>query len=336
MKQPRINLLSVSGGKDSTALILHAIERGVPFQCVFADTGHEHPQTYAYLDYLESRLGITIQRVKPDFAARMEGKRKYIAEHWAAEGIPQERVNRAIELLKPTGIPMLDLCMWKGRFPSTKARFCTDELKVLPINLQVVGPLQAQGFKVWSWQGVRADESPRRALYRKAERLDGGIIAYRPLLRWTASDVFTIHHKHGVDPNPLYKQGMGRVGCMPCIMCRKDELSQIARRFPEVIERIAEWEQLVSYTAKRNFSTFFTTFLAPGRTNDDFEKRGIRAAVEWSMTVRGGQQFDLFKATDPIPECSSHYGLCDLPDGGLGHGFLDEVNEIENHRKDAQ
>jgi phosphoserine aminotransferase len=27
--------------------------------------------------------------------------------------------------------------------------------------------------------------------------------------------------------------GMGRVGCLPCIMCRKDELRQIADKFPE-------------------------------------------------------------------------------------------------------
>ena len=312
------HVLSVSGGKDSTALLLYAIERGVPFRSVFADTGHEHPQTYEYLDYLESKLGITIQRVKPDFAKRMEGKRKYIAEHWAQEGIPQERVDRAIELLKPTGIPMLDLCMWKGRFPSTKARFCTDELKVLPINLQVVFPLQREGYKVWSWQGVRADESRARAGYAKVERLDGGVIAYRPLLRWTASDVFVMHHKHGVAPNPLYKQGMGRVGCMPCIMCRKDELSEIARRFPEVIERLEEWEMLVSTVSKRGSGTFFPAVSTGAESDADisYKTNGIRTAVEWSMTTRGGRQFDLFKATDPIPECSSHYGLCELPDDG--------------------
>jgi Lon protease-like protein len=34
---------------------------------------------------------------------------------------------------------------------------------------------------------------------------------------------------------------MGRVGCMPCINCRKDELREIALRFPETIERIERW-----------------------------------------------------------------------------------------------
>ena len=313
-QQPRANLLSVSGGKDSTALLLYAIERGVPFQSVFADTGHEHPLTYEYLDYLESVLGITIRRVKPDFAARIEGKRKWIEEHWEKDGVSPERVALALELLKPTGIPMLDLCLWKGRFPSTKARFCTDELKVIPITLQVIAPLQREGYKVWSWQGVRADESARRSTYRRAERLDGGVIAYRPLLRWTAEQVFDMHRKHGIDPNPLYKQGMGRVGCMPCIMCRKDELSQIARRFPEVIERLSKWERLVSEVSKRGVGTFFAAVSGGAESDADisYKTHGIRTAVDWSMTERGGVQFDLLKKYEPIPECSSHYGLCEI------------------------
>ncbi|CAM4061850.1 hypothetical protein Xentx_03598 [Xenorhabdus thuongxuanensis] len=57
-----INVITISGGKDSLAQWLLAIENGVKYVAVFADTGHEHPQTMEYLDYLESHLG-NIQRV---------------------------------------------------------------------------------------------------------------------------------------------------------------------------------------------------------------------------------------------------------------------------------
>lgn len=63
-----MNILSISGGKDSTAMLLLAIERDVEdMMCVFADTGNEHKYTYEYIDYLEQKLGVTINRVKADY-----------------------------------------------------------------------------------------------------------------------------------------------------------------------------------------------------------------------------------------------------------------------------
>lgn len=51
-----INILSVSGGKDSLAQELIAKENNVNRVRIFADTGHEHPQTLEYLEYLETEL----------------------------------------------------------------------------------------------------------------------------------------------------------------------------------------------------------------------------------------------------------------------------------------
>lgn len=163
-----INVITTSGGKDSLAQWLRAIENDVPHISVFADTGHEHPQTIEYLDYLESKLGKII-RVKADFTRQIEGKRKFIAEKWPISLVEEcgmstdeaeERIYRALEILKPTGVPFLDLCMWKGRFPSTKARFCTFELKHEPIRTQVIDPALDEHDEVISWQGVRGQESP--------------------------------------------------------------------------------------------------------------------------------------------------------------------------------
>jgi 3'-phosphoadenosine 5'-phosphosulfate sulfotransferase (PAPS reductase)/FAD synthetase len=358
----KINLLSVSGGKDSTALILHAMERDKEFRCVFADTGHEHEQTYEYLDYLRTRLGIVIEVAKADFTKRIEAKREYIKKHWftdltngrpgkwvktgattASEMPPppndpfrpaevdawlwqrelgpmsavdaQAKVDDALSILIPTGNPFLDLCLWKGKFPSVKVRFCTDELKVLPIHDQIVRPILATGRSVRSWQGVRADESARRATYPMHERLMAGVWAYRPLLRWTAADVFALHRRHAVKPNPLYLQGMNRVGCMPCIMSRKGELAEIGRRFPGVIDRLRKWEELISTVGKRGTATFFDVRpFAEDKFNVNYIDHGIDAAFQWSLTERGGRQFNLFLSGEEIPACSSSYGLCEMPE----------------------
>lgn len=299
-----INVLNISGGKDSTAMWILAKERGVDVLPVFADTGHEHPITYKYLDYLEEKLG-PIHRVRADFSEQIEQKRELIQAKWREEGVPEEKIAEALEVLQPTGIPFLDLCLWKGRFPATKARFCTAELKVRPLLEQVVWPLLNEGYHVISWQGVRAQESPARAKLPEREQTPEGYEIYRPILRWTVEDVFEMHRKHGIEPNPLYKQGMKRVGCMPCIHCNKAELYEIARRFPEEIERVAKWEELVKKASKHGAASFF--HIADGHGGS------IKEVVEWSKTDYGGVQYDLLKIIEfeDFPLCSSQYGLCE-------------------------
>jgi len=307
------NLVSVSGGKDSTAMILLTIEREVKdVAYVFADTGNEHPEVYKYLDYLESELNIEIIRVKADFTRVMAGKRRFIETKWREHGVDESIIKNALTVLQPTGNPFLDLCMWKGRFPSTKAQFCTGELKTNPINSQVVMPMLKEFGKVRSWQGIRRAESFRRSKQKMHEKLDLNVWAYRPIIEWSAEEVFYLHAKHGIKPNPLYLQGMNRVGCMPCINCRKDELAEISNRFPEVIDRLREWEELVSKAAKQGSSTFFATFNGTSEASKiHYKTHGVDAAVEWSKTMRGGKQFDLFKQGEEMPSCSSNYGLCD-------------------------
>jgi len=88
----------MSGGKDSTATALVAIERGTEnLRFVFADTGHEHRHTYEYIEYLEGRLGITIDRVKADFSRQIAGKREFIKAKWAEHGVPDSHISRALE-----------------------------------------------------------------------------------------------------------------------------------------------------------------------------------------------------------------------------------------------
>lgn len=64
-KPPR-HILSLSGGKDSTALAIYMRDRVSEMEYVFCDTGEELPETYEYLDKLETYLGRSINRLNPD------------------------------------------------------------------------------------------------------------------------------------------------------------------------------------------------------------------------------------------------------------------------------
>lgn len=368
---------SISGGADSLATALLAIERAekrcTKLRFLNADLGANESQiTHDYIGYLETQLGIRIERVRASFDAEFTARRETIQHHWSREKrrkehtaeckerrravieananpfapdgdwaawraacdcrvrvsppVPQEIIDRAKALLVPTGEPFLDLCMLKGRFPSRTAQFCTERLKLEPINA-ITHPILEAGGRVVSWIGEMAEESPRRAKKPQMQRIrwpgNGQLVLYRPILRWTKADNFALAKKHGVKPNPLYLMGFNRVGCLPCINCGKGEISQIDQRFPEIIARLREWEQIVASVSRRGNATFFAAcdvipggiaHIAPDTVTD---VAGIDAAVEWAKTTRGGKQFDLLqrlardKADADGAMCESAYGLCE-------------------------
>lgn len=362
-----VHVVSLSGGKDSLATALIALDRcqrgSVLF--VFCDTGNEHEQTYAYLDYLEEALGIKIHRLHADFTEQIAAKRVFIArdvrhrreyskvpkvdrmgkpvwlrdkagavrlfpvmgedgeptgelaprQAWGWDGGRKVRWSnkakrRALSVMFPSGNPFLDLCMWKGRFPSRKAQFCTEELKRnMAVGFQL--ELMEAGHRVVSWQGVRRDESENRRHAKKVERVGRGLWIMRPIVEWTAQQVFAFASTEGIKPNPLYQQGMTRVGCMPCINVNKAELRAIALRFPSHPLRISEWEWKVGMCSKRSFSTFLSDVHAARDRRVVFSDLNIWARIEWSKTTRGGRQFDLLQVLDDAIACSSAYGLCE-------------------------
>lgn len=144
--ESEVNVISVSGGKDSTAMLLLAIERGTEnIRPVFCDTGNEHPLTYDYVRYLADAVGIEIEWVKADFSTDIERKRITVETKWREEGISEKKIAEALSVLHPTGNPFLDMIVCKGRFPSTRMRFCSIELKANVLKNQVQLPLLRDG-----------------------------------------------------------------------------------------------------------------------------------------------------------------------------------------------
>lgn len=58
------HILSLSGGKDSTALAVYMRDKVPEMEYVFMDTGEELAETYEYLERVESYLGKSIVRLK--------------------------------------------------------------------------------------------------------------------------------------------------------------------------------------------------------------------------------------------------------------------------------
>ncbi len=275
-------IASVSGGKDSTALILALREAGIGARYVFADTGWEAPETYEYIRYLRKTLGIVIDVV-------------------AVNDDPHEGYSAMVERIRHRAV-----------FPGRMQRWCTLELKIEPLRRYHDRLIEMTGVETVSAMGVRAAESEARAKMVEWEdepegpRSWGGYI-WRPQLQWTVEDVLTIHNRHGVKVNPLYQRGHNRVGCYPCI-------ALIAEHAPWRIDEIRQLEaEMTTLRAERNEER-------PGRYVHDeasfFQTQrqgftGIDAVVAWARTDHGGRQLPLF-APAPRGGCM-RWGICDLP-----------------------
>jgi 3'-phosphoadenosine 5'-phosphosulfate sulfotransferase (PAPS reductase)/FAD synthetase len=205
-------LVPVSGGKDSTASLILALnnnpmENIIP---VFNDTGWEHPLTYEYLKYLEGRLNIKINRT----LGNVTGKYK--------------------------GLDLPNLIRKMGKFPFGRGRFCTMYLKQYALRDWYKENLFDRETIYEFWFGMRTQESGQRSrkyngmngldLYdvddvfpkRYNKKMQATIKVRLPIVDWTEDEVFNFLKENKVNKNKLYDEGTNdRVGCYPCMLAGK-------------------------------------------------------------------------------------------------------------------
>jgi 3'-phosphoadenosine 5'-phosphosulfate sulfotransferase (PAPS reductase)/FAD synthetase len=273
-----LRICSVSGGKDSTAMYCLMIEvYGKDFLPIFADTGNEHPVTVNYVRNMHIMAGgPPVQIVKADFTKKLNKKGKEASCN-----------------------PFLDLMLWKGRAPSTKAQFCTEWVKLWPILLFLEENYPTQDWIMFT--GLRAGESFRRSFRQPFEyNTYFDCESVNPMLYMNEEDIFSFLEEKGVPPNPLYALGYGRVGCFPCIHANKTELSLL----PDwAWDKLEVWE-----------NTIGKKFFPPGILPKGMPNIPTVALVkEWCKTIRGGRSYDLFKQFQPAdaPACMSTWGVCE-------------------------
>ena len=216
--QNQYHAVSLSGGKDSTAMLLLMIERGMPIDVVLtADTGMEFPEMYEHLakvdDYLfrERGMHITTLRHPKGF-------------EWMMFEEPKQRKS-SIENRARYGVPP-----YGNGWPGIRVRWCTGQLKTHLVNKEV-NRLKADKAAL-HYVGVAADE---------AKRCKNDIY---PLVMWgiTEADALQICYDRGFDFGGLYKI-YNRASCWCCPFQRIGELRKLRRHHPELWAKLMELDK---------------------------------------------------------------------------------------------
>lgn len=276
-----INVVSLSGGKDSVALWLWARRTGLDPVAIYSDTLWEWDGHAPYLDLLEASVGPIRERTRPQLS-------------------------------------FAGLVRVKGTFPGRVRKFCTEDLKLKPFADALDRLRHETGDDCQVLVGVRREESKSRAdpvltpEREWAKHYDCEV--WRPILDWTLLDVVEEHHRAGIPLHPLYHHGAERVGCFPCVNAPKSELALVARLQPSRITEIREMEAETGQTMfTRDRRTEKARLMKSGVPESEAGPSvvpiGIDEAVLWGNTERGGEQLLLVPA---FTGCA-RWGICEAP-----------------------
>lgn len=188
--------VSLSGGKDSTAMLLMMLDRGMPIdEVVWFDGGWEFPEMHDHIALVERNTGVSVTRLKPEKSFDY-----WMFDHVRTRGKYKGKAG------------------WGWARPM--ARWCT-KIKTSTINAHLLS--NADGREIVQHIGIAADETHRcRGL------------SY-PLVDWgvTEADALAYCLDRGYDWGGLYDANK-RVSCWCCPLQSLDALRALRASHPEL------------------------------------------------------------------------------------------------------
>lgn len=209
------NVISFSGGKDSTAMLLLMLERGEPIHSVVAfDTGWEFPPMYDHWKLVEQKTGLKITILRPEQPF----------DYWLFD--------RPIVARK--GEMKGQIHRYGNGWPSFTRRWCTREkVNAIEAHLKNIPD-------VISCIGIADDE--RHRLLRKGATKTKYPHRY-PLIEYGIDEkkALEICKAAGFHWDGLYDH-FNRVSCFCCPLQRIGELRKVRKLYPDLWAKMLEWD----------------------------------------------------------------------------------------------
>lgn len=215
------HIVSFSGGKDSTAMLLRMLEENMQVDDIlFCDTGMEFPDMYYHVkqvqEYIMTNYGKEITILKPEhsFEYWMYEREKTKGKHKGSKGFGW-----------PTGV-----CRW-----------CTRHLKVHVMD-KYLRKYKDEGYV--EYVGIAYDE-----LHRAKNK-------QYPLINWkmTEKDCLRYCYDRGFNWNGLYEH-FDRLSCYCCPLQKLKHLYIVYKFYPDLWEKLRDMDNK-SYNSFRVDYTF--------------------------------------------------------------------------------
>lgn len=205
-------IASFSGGKDSQ-VVLDLVSRVIPsndFSIIYSDTGYEIPSSLEIYEQTKKLY----QKQYPDLKFYLSKNHQDVLYYWDKMGSP-----------------------------SRMHRWCCGVMKTAPLY-RLLKEIHGTGKQpnVLVFEGVRAEESNRRALYDRIGKgvKHNNVVNARPIFEWNATEIYLYLFMRQLPINEGYRNGLSRVGCSICPYSTPWSEHIVEKNYPKNINRFVE------------------------------------------------------------------------------------------------
>lgn len=226
-----MNVVSFSGGKDSTAMLLRLLELNIKVdRIIFADTGFEFPELYIYIKKVAKRINREIEFIYP----------KNDFQYWFYGSVTRGNNKDQVRGFPLRAFP----CYWSR------------EAKINPLR-------NAVNKKDNFFIGIAYDERQR------CDKKNGNLIYPLVKWKWTEQDCINYLNKKNLF-NPLYVN-FDRLGCYFCPKQNEKSIYVLWKNYPKLWEKTKNWEKenikigrgLIFSKSMKQYETLFKNGYTP-------------------------------------------------------------------------
>jgi 3'-phosphoadenosine 5'-phosphosulfate sulfotransferase (PAPS reductase)/FAD synthetase len=269
-------IVAFSGGKDSVASVLCALENGIPREqlelwhhCVDGNpyeptsTLMDWPCTTAYCRAFAAALGIPLYLTWKVGGFEGEMLRENAKTNPICFEAPQPDGSIVIKQTGGLGGKESTRLAFPQVAASLSVRWCSAYLKIDNARTALRNQERFNHSRTLFISGERAEESANRSLYAHYEIDDADarlgnkerhIDRWRSVLYWTEAEVWAILERWRVNPHPAYHIGWGRCSCMNCIFNRANQWATLRKINFGQFSPLVAYENIFERTIHRSLT----------------------------------------------------------------------------------